>query len=640
MPQAKLSLLQTLQRGLKTIWQASPNELNLLLILTLLNGASPAVILFLNKVIIDEISHLVTQGIPSDTLNLVQTNPLLVYSVVAWLSLNILNDALDSVTSFLAASYRDRIQGYTQKQILEKIAYFPDIALFETPELLNIVQMAEKGVNRLEKLSFILITSLSGLAIFVPSLLFSLSIAWWIPVILFTLTAPSVYIELKYRKKSWLVEETQASLYRHLNVYKAVLTKENYAKEVRLFNLQDIFLNRWKNLYHEFFHSMQHVRKKGTTLVLFWSLISGLGIALPYLYVIDGVLNRKYTLGDLALYAGLILQVRHSLFILVNNSSDLYDVILGIRPIFQLLEIQPQHQSLPSSAKVIPFCKSNNRDAPPLPTLLREVGGIESVSRSMKIGFDSNELIFENVSFTYPQETRKILKNINLKIQPNEMIAIVGENGSGKTTLTKLLCRFYQPSEGRILLNGQDIQSIDLKEFYSKIAVVIQDYTQFPVTFRENIAFGDWLKLNDDLAIYDVLKKVGLTEKIEQLSQKIETLLGKELEGGTDLSKGQWQRLAIARALIRLASAELFILDEPTASLDPNTEYEIYQILRQIAQVKTTLIISHRLALCKTANRIIVLDRGQIVEIGTHEELIQLKGQYYVMFNRQKSSYQ
>lgn len=609
MQQQKLTLLQTLQRGLKTIWQASPNELNLLVILTLINGASPAIILFLNKMIIDAIAALLTQGISSNTFDLLQKNPLLVSSIAAWLILNIFNDALDSITSFLAASFRDRIQGFTQKQILKKIANFPGITLFETPELLNLVQLSEKGVNRLEKLSFILLSSLRGIAIFVPSLLFSLSIAWWIPLVLFTLSAPSVYIELKYRKKSWLVEETQASLYRYLNVYKNVLTNESYAKEVRLFNLQGIFLNRWTNGFNQFFQSMQQVHKKGTTLVLLWTLISGLGIALPYLYVINGVLLRKYTLGDLALYAGLILQVRQSLFILVNNSSDLYDVILGIRPLFQLLDIQPKLQPI-----------LNYQNA--------------------KLTLPINSLIFQDVSFTYPQEQRKILDKINLNIKTNEMIAVVGENGAGKTSLIKLLCRFYEPSEGKILLNNQDIQTIDLKQFYEKIAVVIQDYTQFPASFRETVAFGDWLKLNDDLAILDVLKKVGLITKIEELPQGIDTLLGKELEGGTDLSKGQWQRIAIARTLMRLSSAELFILDEPTASLDPNTEYEIYQILRQISKNKMTIIISHRLALCKAADRIIVLENGKIVERGTHEELIKLQGKYSVMFNHQKSSYQ
>lgn len=177
MPQTKLSLLQTLKHGLKTIWQASPNELNILMILTLINGASPAIILFLNKLIIDAIALLVTQDIPSNTLDLIQKNPVLIASIAAWLILNICNDALDSITSFFTASFRDHIQGFTRKRILEKIAYFPGITLFETPELLNLVQLSEKGVNRLEKLSFILITSLNGFAIFIPSLLFSLSIA-------------------------------------------------------------------------------------------------------------------------------------------------------------------------------------------------------------------------------------------------------------------------------------------------------------------------------------------------------------------------------------------------------------------------------------------------------------------------------
>ena len=402
-----------------------------------------------------------------------------------------------------------------------------------------------------------------------------------------------------------------------MNLYKNVLMGEAYAKELRLFSLQPLLLNRWQSLFWQMFRSMQQVRRQGTLLVICWSMLGGLGIALPYVYVVMGALRGNYTLGDLALYSGLILQVRQSLFMLINNGSDLYDVVLGTSPIFQLLELKPKLRlSLPSRNNNAAEFSSNQRG--------------RAKQRGIQI---------QNLSFSYPGSDRKVLSNINLTIQPNEMIALVGENGAGKTTLAKLMCRLYDPQWGKILWNGRDLRELDLKQLYSRIAVIMQDYARFPTTVRENVGFGYLPSMLDDTALNNAIQKAEIVKAIANLPQGLETPLGKQLEGGVDLSEGQWQRIAIARSLMRLSSVELLIFDEPTAALDPKTEHEIYQLFGTITSNKIAVVISHRLALAKLADRIVVLENGKIIETGTHEQLMAMGGQYHLMFTRQASNY-
>ncbi|MGB5596763.1 MAG: ABC transporter ATP-binding protein, partial [Crocosphaera sp.] len=389
-------------------------------------------------------------------------------------------------------------------------------------------------------------------------------------------------------------------------LYRTVLTQKNYAKELRLFHLQDLFINRWLLLFNKTFKAMQKIRKQGSTLVVFWSIISGFGVAIPYLYVILGTLKQNYSLGDLALYGGLILQIRQSLFILINNASDVYEIILGTTPIFQVL-----------------YLSSN------LP-----VSNLNHSSNNTFLGIK-----IDNISFAYPGNNQLILNNLSLTINPHETIAIVGENGAGKTTLTKLLCRLYDPSSGIIYWNNKDLRQWDRKDLHDRLAVVMQDYSQFPATIRENIGFGYLPLLDDNSSIEATLKTVGLTDMIKALPQGLETPLGREWEGGIELSQGQWQKIAIARALLRLPQAELLIFDEPTAALDAKTEYEIYQIFRTLAAKKMAVVISHRLALCKLVDRIVVLENGQIIEEGTHQKLMDKQGRYHWMFTRQASSY-
>jgi len=601
--------MQALRRSVAMVAQAAPVELRNIALLNLLTGTGPSISLFLGKVVIDETSGLVD----GDLANPVQAfldNSLLFWCVVIALSLNLIVDSVDAIGTSLFAALRDRVEGYCRGRVLAKVAGFDDIALFERPDLLNLLELSEKGLGRMQRLAFIVAALIMGVFTLVPSVLVSVSIAGWVPLMLLASSAPSILVEMRHHRKSWRVEETQAGATRRKHIYAKAITSEDYAKEVRLFSVQDILLHRWQSLFEQTFRNMQRVRYEGAFAVVMWALVGGLGVALPYIYVVVGVLGGQFTLGDLALYTGIILQLRRSLYLLIGNTGDIYDVALATAPIFQLLDLEPQLHT--GSQRLRPLAAA--------PT--SEPG-----------------IIVDQVSFAYPGADKATLHDISFAVQPGEMVALVGENGAGKTTLAKLLCRLYDPTAGQIRWHGQDLRRLSLTELRSHIAVVMQDYARFPATLRENVGWGYLPKLNADGAIINSLQEAGIDSLLEELTQGLDTPLGKQLENGTDLSGGQWQRVAIARALMRLGDVDLLLFDEPTAALDPKNEQEIYAIFRAIAQGRMAVVVSHRLALAKLCDRIIVLEHGQIIEQGNHDQLMALQGQYHLMFTRQASSY-
>lgn len=522
-----LTPMQALRRSLQMVFQAAPIELRRLAWLNLLTGIGPSVSLFLGKVVIDEAAALVGQGGIEQPLAALLANRTLLWSLVIALGLNLIVDSVDAVGSSLFASLRDRVEGFVRGKVLEKVAYFDDIALFETPDLLNLLELTEKGLGRIQRLSFIVAATFMGVFTFIPSVLVSGSIGGWVPLALIASAIPSIFVEMRHHKKSWRVEETQANITRKMGIYSKTITDPDYAKEVRLFSLQGVLLGRWQSLFGDMFTQMERVRREGALTVMVWALVGGLGVALPYGYVVVGVLQGNFTLGDLALYTGIILQLRRSLFILIAHTGDIYDVSLATAPIFQLLDLVPQ---LHTGSQRLPAMVTGQSEA-------------IAASASATPGIQLNQ-----VSFHYPGVDRPILQNIDLTIQPGEMVALVGENGAGKTTLAKLLCRLYDPTGGQILWQGQDLRQLDLTQLRSRIAVVMQDYARFPATLRENIGWGYFPKLQEDEALRVVLQEAGIETLLDTLDQGLETPLGRQLEDGIDLSGGQWQRVAIARA--------------------------------------------------------------------------------------------
>ena len=579
--------------------RAAPSQTVRVVVLTLGLGSGPAAILYIQKIVIDEVVEHKDYSVDASL------SVALIVGMIAFVTCNLLMDSIETIRGFRVMIFGRVVEGRIKERVYHKIATFNDIALFETPELLNELELALRGVGRLRSLTAVVGNLLIGTFMVIPVLVLSASIEWWVPIVIFGLMVPSVCVQLYYDEKAWNVEAQQASLQRQIGIFERILTSKEFAKELRLFGLQSLILDRWKDKFWSAFRESYEVTRRGTYRILFWSLLSVVGVGAPFVYVVLAVLDGRFSVGDLALYVGLVYQVQRSIFILVDNTSRLRTVGLAVGPIFRILNLEPE---------------------------LKDQGG-EIVER------DETAIDIDGLSFSYPGETRLVLKDINLRLRAGETVAIVGENGAGKTTLVKLLCRLFDPVKGSISWNGMDIREIGLADLRRRIGTVMQDFARFPLSGAENIGTGSIDNLCDRDAIEAAATGAGLREILKTRPGFMDKHLTRELDDGIELSGGEWQRVALARAFMRLSRCSLVILDEPTAALDPKTEYEIHSVLADIAKDKTSVIITHRLSLARISDRIVVLEDGRVVEEGTHEELMSIKGVYSSMFMRQAIRY-
>lgn len=567
-------------------WQDNQQSIRLVFILSLIFGIAPSLGLWIGKLLIDYFTQAATLGYSSYLM-------LLLAAVVA---LQLISISLGSWINMLENNLREKLAGDVQTRILQSVNRQKGLAFFENPKNIDALELAKTAQERIGRFVFMLSTVLNALIPLLSVLILAATLAWWIPLLLCVTIAPAAYIKYRTDQGTWQAERDLAHFATHMRQQENMLLLPNFIKDVRLFNIGQWLVQNWQAKFLERYHAIVTIRQKGTRRFLYSSVLNTAGVVFCYLYVIHQVIKGQLSVGDLAMFMGLFQNIRSNLLMIIGGSSNLMQTLSSLQPLSYLL-------NLPDD---LPLQQPSNKE-------------------------NEKGIVLAGVSFGYGD--KPILKNINLHIKKGEMVVIVGANGAGKTTLVKLLCRFYDPDEGMIRLDGQNIASLELTEYRNHLAVVSQDFARFPLSLRDNLVFG----AEEDIA--PSLQKVGLAEVVAQLPAASDTALSREIEGGSDLSGGQWQRVAIARALQR-QDANIMILDEPTAALDPNTEKEIFELFRDLAAERTAIIVSHRMSMASQADTIVVMAAGEIVEVGTHQELMRQQGHYHIMFQNQAENYQ
>lgn len=536
------------------------------------------------------------------------TSPLLTplfFLILIALTISLLETLIGNLDEYAWDLLKDYLNRFVQKGVLLKNLEL-DFAYFENPTFYDKLSKVEREAgwrpgNVMNSAAQILRTFTTLLSV----LALLLTLGGWVVALLIIVNIPLLVAGFKYAKYRYTITDSRTPLSRKVNYLTGLISGEAVS-EVRLFNLGDYLLNKFLSFYQNFIQETQGFVKKRFFTNLFLGLVSDLTYYGVYLWIILKTLIRQFTLGDLTLYSGAFGRAQSSLQRMLSNISQTYEHYLFLTDYFDFMQLKPK--------------------------IVSPVHGVK-LKKVVEPGIE-----FRNVSFRYTEDGPDILKNINLKISPNENIAIVGENGAGKTTLIKLLGRIYDPQKGRISINGVGLKNYDLPFLYKKTGILLQNFVRYQLTVAENIGFGNLEKLDDFAAIEKAARKAGAAEFVEKLPQKYQTVLGRRFEDGVDLSLGQWQRLALARAFMR--EAEILILDEPTASLDAKAEYEIFKKFIELTQGKITILISHRFSTVRLAQKIYVLHEGQIIEQGSHEELMEQKGLYAEMFTLQARGYQ
>ena len=480
-----------------------------------------------------------------------------------------------------------------------------DAAHYEDPEFQDVLSRVER-LN----VSWVLRSTSNILSDIVTVLIASVAILqlnWVLFVLAVISTLPrlisSIYTAGSWRKINLLVSERR----RFNHALRDSLIKWDLLKEIRPFMAEGHFLRRMKKNQNEMYDIETKAQKKYSQIQAVADATGVLTAVVTRIWLFYKIISTKgiFSIGDYTFYDSLISRLENSSTSLVRNFKDVYEELINIEDYFIFMSA-PSRLAKPKD-----------------PIVLNDDNKVPSIE-------------FKNVSFTYPNTKKEILRNVSFKLSPKEKMALIGVNGAGKTTITKLLLRFYDPTEGRILIDGMDLRKIDLNSWYKKLAIISQDFHRYPLTVSENVSF-DLSKGGDNKKILSALNdaQAGF---VKELPSKEQTKLTRHFKDSVELSGGQWQKIALARAFYR--QSPILILDEPTSAIDARAEVEIFHRLWKRQAQKGAIVISHRFSTVREADNIVVIDRGKIIEQGTHTELMKNKGVYHELFTKQAKSYQ
>ena len=590
-------IIFTFSQTAKLVWKANPRLLIAVLLINTVIGALIFPVFYLEKLTIDVLIKNIGNPLWQEALR-----------YLAWLffirvTVGIFQSGLMRISGYLRFSIARVFSGYIDILLAEKMASL-DMVTIENPEFKDRFKKVERESGRR---AWELALPLSNVPNYFFGLLSTFSLIFFfkpiIALLVFLLAIPEFLIDAKYTKIEYQFESGNFLKYRLWGWMSWYLTTARSFLETKILKISPYFLKRMNDIREEIYTQALKIRRQRESahfltylpqniLTFFFSLYSG------FLAI-----RQTITVGSAQMYIRAVYSFQSNLTGLVGSFLELYENYLFITDLIWFLNLQP--------------------------TI---ISGEKEISGKIKKGIE-----FKNVWFRYKEDQPWILKDINLKINANQSLAIVGENGVGKTTLIKLLCRFYDPQKGEILVDGINLKDFDREKLWDHFAVLFQDFGNYPFTARESIGYGKIEEVNNLDLITNSAKKAVIHDFIDKLPLKYENPLSPELEKGVDLSSGQWQRVGFARVLTR--NAQISILDEPTSNVDPKSEEEIFNEISKFIKGKILVLISHRFSTVRRADKICVIDKGKVIEEGTHGELIKKKGVYAEFFELQAKSY-
>ncbi len=592
----RVSALRNVPPVLKIVWRSSPTVVALGLLCRVVVSLLPLSLLAITKLIVDYVVRAVSthQMVPRRFW----------WLVAAEFGLAVLTSVLGRVVDYLDSVLADKYSQHVSVQVMAHAAEL-DLLAYENPVFYDRLERARvQATDRLAMIQAIgrlvqqVVTTLSLSA-------FIVVFSPWLMLLLIAGLIPAFLGESHFAFLGYAKNFRQTPVRRQLDYLRLLGGSKEAAKELKLFGLKNFLTQRFARLWDGIYRENVDLFRRKLIAGVFLSTLGTLGYYSAYVFIVWRTLAGVLTIGAMTALTGAILQVSGNIQQLFSTLSGIADQALFLTDLLAFFEMQPTIRSKPNAL--------------PAPRPIRE-------------GFE-----FRNVSFCYPGTTRIVLRGLNFRLCPGERVAIVGENGQGKTTIVKLITRLYDPTEGQILLDGIDLREYDLEDLYCEIGVIFQDFMRYEMTAGENIAIGRIEELHNQGLLSLAARKSLANEVVERLPRRYDQMLGRRFETGVDLSGGEWQKLALARAYLR--DAQLLILDEPTASLDARSEFDVFRRFAELTAGKTALFISHRFSTVRMADRIVVLDDGRITEEGSHNELANLGGRYTEMFEMQAASY-
>ncbi len=586
-------------RAFGLVWSSSKGYTITLAVLSVLFGALPAATAWVGKLLVDGVVAAIQAAGQNGTTTYVIELVVLQFALLAGTSL------LQTVRNINQQALQELTARRVQLIVMEHSNRL-DLSFYENPTFYDALQQAQREAGfrptQMVEQAFGLIRSFITFASLIALIA---SLGWFVAVAALLAPIPAFIAQSRYGWRGYLLSRRQSPDRRRMSYFLDLLTKDTYNKEIKLFGLGEHFIKRWEEISIRFYKENRALVKRRYLMGFAWGSLSIIVTSGTFLYVALGTIAGRLTLGDLTFYSQAVGQVQSSLSSILDGFSGMYENSLYLNNLYSFLDYEPAIRSDPSARKVqLPLTQ-----------------GLE----------------FRNVTFTYPGKSEPALHDVSFTVGPTESVALVGQNGAGKTTIVMFLTRLYDPDEGQILLDGVDIREYDLESLHAAIGVIFQDYVTYFFSARDNIGVGRLEELDNMERVEASAERSGADRVIERLPLGYDTTLGRWFDEGYQLSGGEWQKVALARAFMR--DAAILVLDEPTASLDARAEYEIFARMKELSQGKMTVFISHRFSTVRLADRIFVLEDGTVKESGSHAELMLLDGTYADLFNLQAAAY-